>query len=131
LILGGCAPAKKPNRSVIDTTLTLDQTFEDKDYGFRFSYPGTYSLEKGTGIFGMGTVSLYFASQQKLDKDAALMTVTWMIDDVLSKTKTQVDQETTKNGGTLKSFEKIKLADVVSLDPSPLPNDDEDDGTTF
>jgi len=110
-ILNGCDPATKPDRSVIDTTLTLDQTFEDKEYGFRFSYPSTYPLEKGTGIFGMGTVSLYFSSRQKLDKDAALMTVTWMIDDVLSKTKTQVDQDTTKNGGTLKSFEKIKLAD--------------------
>lgn len=44
LFAGGCGTAK-PNRDVIDTSLVLDRTFEDQNYGFRFNYPSSLAFE--------------------------------------------------------------------------------------
>ncbi|MDR1483966.1 MAG: hypothetical protein LBT09_03985 [Planctomycetaceae bacterium] len=96
-------------KEAADTSIKLDQTFEDKDYGFRFNYPATCSLEQGEGIMGKGKLTLWF-SKQKIDQDAILITVTWMIDyKLLSQTKAQITQNVKKEGGSLKLFEKIKI----------------------
>ena len=72
LILGGC-DAPKPKSFVIDTSLELDRTFEEPDYGFQFSYPGTFPFEEGQGIFSKGTATLYFSPDQKLDSSPAMI----------------------------------------------------------
>jgi hypothetical protein len=96
-------------KETADTSIKLDQTFEDKDFGFRFNYPNTCPLEVGEGIMGMGKLTLWF-SKQKIDQDAIMITVTWMIDyKLLSQTKAQITQNVKKEGGSLKLFEKIKI----------------------
>ncbi|MDR2115648.1 MAG: hypothetical protein LBP87_04625 [Planctomycetaceae bacterium] len=92
-----------------DTSIKLDQTFEDKEYGFRFNYPGTCPLEVGEGIIGMGKLTLYF-SKQKVDQEMIALRVIWMTNEqLLSKTKTQITKDIKGAGGSLKLFEKIKI----------------------
>ncbi|GHT38523.1 hypothetical protein FACS189427_12680 [Planctomycetales bacterium] len=96
---------------VADSSLKLDQTFEDKEYGFRFSYPTGFSVEKGEGILAAGKLTLWFPqSKRKWDGNAVAMTVEWMTDNkLLSKTKEQMRQVVKEKNGSLQLFEKIKL----------------------
>jgi len=82
--------AKETVTGKADTSLNLDQTFEEKDYGFRFDYPSTFPLEKGEGIFGMGKVIVWFSTEQN-----AMMTVDWMVNTriIMPDTKAQASQE--------------------------------------
>ncbi|MDR3198765.1 MAG: hypothetical protein LBU34_12930 [Planctomycetaceae bacterium] len=97
-------------KEAADTSIKLDQTFEDKEYGFRFNYPGSLFLEKGEGIMGAGKLTLWFSKQTNDPEKMILLTVTWMIDRQLSSTtKAQITQDIRKEGGSLKLFEKIKL----------------------
>jgi hypothetical protein len=96
---------------VADSSVKLEQTFEDEEYGFRFNYPTGFSLEKGEGILAAGKLTLWFPqSKHKWDGNAVAITVEWMTDNkLLSKTKEQVRQITKEKSGSLQLFEKIKL----------------------
>lgn len=108
------APIKPPAKravadSAVDMSLELDNTFEDKDYGFQFSYPDSCTLEKGEGFVGSGTLSLWF-SKPKFDSEAVLMTLKWMVDNQ-PKTRSEINEAVKQNGGSLKTFEKVNLDD--------------------
>jgi hypothetical protein len=101
-------PAKEiVQNETADTSIKLDQTFEDKGFGVRFNYPSTLTLERN----GFGEPRIWF-SKQKIDQEMIIMSVTGVTGNqkhYLSQTKAQITQDVKKTGSSLKFFEKIKL----------------------
>jgi hypothetical protein len=96
-----------------DNSIKLDQTFEDKDYGFRFNYPSTLSLEhrgQSEEIPATEKILVLWFLKPKIDQEMVAMRIRRMINNQqISKTETQITQEIKKEGGLLELFEKTKL----------------------
>lgn len=93
----------------VDASIKLDGTFEDKEFGFSFSYPSSCTLDKGEGFVGSGNLYLWFSPKRKeFDTDAVMMIVKWMVDNH-PKTRSEITKAVKDNGGTIKSFEKVNL----------------------
>jgi hypothetical protein len=98
--------------------LKLDQTFERKEYGFRFNYPSSLFLDNdkedasfnnvnAAEMMRLGTVYLYFSQEQDIMK-AAVLRVDYMAEANLANEQVLRKKIKQKNG-TLKLLEKATL----------------------
>jgi hypothetical protein len=106
-------PTIEENNEAVDTSIELDQTFEDEEYGFRFNYPGTLSLEhrgQSEEIPATEKILVLWFLKPKIDQEMVAMRIRRTINNQqISKTETQITQEIKKEDGLLELFEKIKL----------------------